>query len=78
MIKISALFGALSLGVLLVGCASTADIDTSKADPACAQTCTANYSQCLGQFTLFPIQAQNQCTDALRLCVRTCPAKASQ
>ncbi len=65
----------VAVALLLSGCASTADIDVSKAEPKCAQACTASYSQCLGQFTLFPIQAQNQCTDALRLCVRTCPAK---
>ena len=65
----------LLLSMLLAGCASVADIDTSKIDAACAQSCTANYSECLGKFTLFPIQAQHQCTDAMHLCANACPAR---
>lgn len=61
--------------MLLAGCASVSDIDTSKADPDCAHSCTANYSECLGKFTLFPIEAQHQCTDAMQLCVKACPAR---
>ncbi|MFM0335637.1 SHOCT domain-containing protein [Paraburkholderia fungorum] len=68
---------ALLLTMLLAGCASVADIDTSKIDTTCAQSCTANYSECLGKFTLFPIQAQHQCTDAMHLCANACPARAS-
>lgn len=67
----------LLMSILLAGCASTADIDTSKVDPDCAHSCTANYSECLGKFTLFPIQAQHQCTDAMRLCVQACPARGA-
>lgn len=67
----------LLLTLLLAGCASTADIDTSKVDPDCAHSCSANYSECLGKFTLFPIQAQHQCTDAMRLCVQACPTRAA-
>jgi hypothetical protein len=26
-------------------------------------------------FTFFPIQTQHQCTDVLRVCVKTCPTK---
>ena len=54
--------------LVLAGCASVSDIDTSQLEPACAQACTARYSECLGKFTLFPIQAQHQCTDAMHLC----------
>ncbi|WP_168794459.1 SHOCT domain-containing protein [Paraburkholderia aromaticivorans] len=67
----------LLAAMLLTGCASVSDIHTSKADPDCAHSCSANYSECLGKFTLFPIQAQHQCTDALRLCVAACPARGS-
>ncbi|MFL9899256.1 SHOCT domain-containing protein [Paraburkholderia fungorum] len=63
--------------LLLAGCASVADIDTSKLDTTCAQSCTANYSECLGKFTLFPIQAQHQCTDAMHLCANACPQRAT-
>ena len=66
----------LAMGALaLAGCASTSDIDLSKVDSKCGQTCSANYSDCLGKFTLFPIQAQHQCTDAMRLCAQSCPAR---
>jgi len=61
--------------LLLAGCASVADIDTSKIDSDCAHSCTANYSECLGKFTFFPIEAQHQCTDAMQLCAKACPAK---
>ena len=63
---------------LLASCASTADIDMNKADATCGQTCTATYSACLQKFTLFPIQAQHQCTDALRLCVQACPPRKTE
>jgi hypothetical protein len=63
--------------MLLTGCASVSDIDTSKADPDCAHSCAANYSECLGKFTLFPLMAQHQCTDAMHLCVEACPTRGS-
>jgi hypothetical protein len=59
----------------LAGCASVSDIDTSQLEPGCAQACTARYSECLGKFTLFPIQAQHQCTDAMHLCAKACPTR---
>ncbi|WP_429409354.1 SHOCT domain-containing protein [Paraburkholderia sp. GAS82] len=67
----------LLLTLLLAGCASTAAIDTSKVDPDCAHSCSANYSECLGKFTLFPLMAQHQCTDAIKLCVQACPARGA-
>jgi hypothetical protein len=69
---------AASLLLVLSGCASTSDIDLSKVESACGQQCAASYSECLGKFTLFPIQAQHQCTDALRLCAQTCPPRKAQ
>jgi hypothetical protein len=66
---------ALLIMLVLAGCESTSDIDLSKAEPQCAQTCSANYSTCLGRFTFFPIQAQHQCTDALRICAQACPPR---
>jgi len=64
-----------ALALALSGCASTADIDMTKVEPACGHSCSTDYSQCLSQFTIFPIQAQHQCTDALRLCVQSCPPR---
>ena len=65
-----------SLGLLfLAGCASTSDIDLSKVESKCGQTCSANYSECVGRFSMFPIHQQNTCTDALRLCAQSCPAR---
>ena len=61
--------------LVIVGCASTADIDTSKAESTCAERCSTSYSECLGKFTFFPIMMQHQCTDAMRLCVKACPAR---
>lgn len=66
---------SLLFAAMLSACASTADIDTSKAEPACGQRCSSTYSECLGKFTFFPIMMQHQCTDAMRLCVNACPAR---
>ncbi len=63
------------LVLLLAACASTKDIDVSKADAACAQQCSTNYSQCGQGFTMTPIMQQNQCVDALRVCIAACPAR---
>ena len=71
--KVSVVIGVLLL--TLAGCASTSDIDLSKVDSACGQQCAKTYSECVGQFTFFPIQMQHQCTDALRLCAQTCPLR---
>jgi hypothetical protein len=64
--------------LIFSGCASTADIDMSRVESQCGRACTANYSECLDGFTLFPIMAQHECTDALRLCAQSCPAKSEQ
>ena len=66
---------AVLLLVFLSGCASTADIDMSKVESKCGQTCTATYSECVSKFTFFPIMVQHQCTDSLRLCAQSCPAR---
>jgi hypothetical protein len=66
----------IALGLAaLVGCASTSDIDMTQVDATCGQKCSANYSACGQQFTMFPIMAQRQCADALKLCVQACPAR---
>ncbi|NYH24976.1 SHOCT domain-containing protein [Paraburkholderia bryophila] len=67
----------LLLTMLLAGCASVSDIDTSKIDASCAQSCTSTYSECLGKFTLFPLIAQHQCTDAMHLCAAACPSRGA-
>ena len=62
--------------ITIVGCASTKDIDLSHVDSACGQTCSANYGECLGKFSMTPIMAQHGCVDALRLCAQSCPPRA--
>ena len=61
--------------LLLAACASTKDIDLSKVESHCGQTCSANYSECLSRFTFFPLQGQHQCTAAMKLCAQACPAR---
>jgi hypothetical protein len=61
--------------VLFAGCASTKDIDLSKVEPKCGQSCSANYSECLSKFSVFPLERQHECTTALRLCAQACPAR---
>ena len=61
--------------LLVTACASTRDIDLSKVQSACGKSCADNYSECLGKFTFFPIHEQRVCTDALRLCAQSCPAR---
>lgn len=69
-------FASLALLVAaLAGCASAADINVSKVEPKCGQTCAANHSECLAHFSLFPIAQNNACVDALRFCVQSCPAR---
>lgn len=63
------------LAVALAGCASTADIDLSKVETTCGQTCSRNYSECVSRFSFTPIIAQNTCTDALKLCAQSCPPR---
>lgn len=63
------------LCVLLTGCASTSDIDLSKVESKCGQQCSANYSQCVGGFSFFPIHTQHVCTDSMRMCAQSCPAR---
>jgi hypothetical protein len=72
MIKTALSFTA---AVALAGCASTKDVDLSKLEPACGQTCSTNYSTCVSRFTFFPLETQHQCTDALKLCAQACPAR---
>lgn len=68
-------FIALLAAAMVAACASTADVDTSKAEPACAQQCVANHQKCIGEFGLFPIYQQNNCVSTLKLCVNACPAR---
>ena len=66
----------LTLAALaLAGCASTADVDLSKVETKCGQTCSANYSECVGKFTFMPIYNQNSCSVGLKLCAQSCPPR---
>ncbi len=61
---------------VLVGCASTSDIDLSKLETNCAHDCTKTYSNCVSNYTVNShVLLQRACTDALRLCAQTCPPK---
>ncbi len=64
-----------ALMLLLVGCASVDDIDMNAAESGCGQICARSYSECMSGFTFFPIQEQHQCTGAMRLCVKSFPAR---
>lgn len=64
--------------LLLVGCASVSDIDTSQSNPDCVQPCAQTYSACVSKFTMFPLMVQHQCTDAYRLCIQACPKLTGQ
>jgi len=61
--------------LLLAGCANVNDINMSAVESSCGQSCTKSYSECMGAFSFFPIQQQHQCTDVVRLCVQSCPAR---
>jgi hypothetical protein len=63
--------------VVLAGCASTKDIDLSKVESGCGQSCSVHYSDCVSKFTFFPLETQHQCTTALRLCAQSCPARGT-
>jgi hypothetical protein len=67
----------VALAFALDGCASTKNIDLSKVDSQCGQGCSAKYSDCISKFTFFPLEVQHQCTDALKLCAQSCPARTS-
>lgn len=60
---------------LLAGCADLSDIDLSKVESKCGQTCSQNHSSCVSRFSLFPIRQERTCADALRLCAQSCPAR---
>lgn len=66
---------SLLVFLMLAACASTSDIDLSKVETTCAQSCSSNYSSCISRFTFFPIHAQNVCADSLRLCAQSCPPR---
>lgn len=59
------------------GCVSIADVDTSRADHACAVNCSNNYSACVSPSgALIPRAVNNyQCKDAYSACVRSCPPR---
>lgn len=68
----------LLLLLSLTGCASIADIDTSKADYACAGRCSQNHSACVSQPATSPMVAQinsANCKDAYRGCINSCPPR---
>jgi hypothetical protein len=66
----------LMLSLALIACASAAKVDTSKAEPQCAQTCTRDYSSCASKFSLFPAAHKSACVDGFKACIGACPAKS--
>jgi len=64
------------VSLALTACASVPDL--SDKDGPCVRECSASYSQCLSKFSLFPIERQNECTSALKVCGYSCPAKKPQ
>lgn len=65
----------LAAALSFSGCVSTADVDLSKVETGCGQTCSANYSSCTGRFSFTPLLQQSGCADAFRACAKSCPAR---
>jgi hypothetical protein len=63
--------------LLVTGCVSIADIDTTHTESYCAQSCTGNYSSCASAPAPLAVQAVRnyQCKEALRACIAACPAR---
>jgi hypothetical protein len=63
--------------LLLAGCASIADIDTSKAEPRCASQCSQDYTACVSiPAAVIPgLIRSSQCKDGMRACVNSCPPR---
>lgn len=68
---------ALVFMLVLSGCVSIDDIDTSHANSACATQCSASYSFCVSPSgALIPRAINNyQCKDGFRACINSCPMK---
>lgn len=72
--KMKKMFAIAALSVL-GGCVSAPQVDFSNSDPACAQQCSANHTQCMSGFKLFPLANESACKTAMETCAKTCPAK---
>ena len=59
----------------LSACVGSPKVDFSNSDPACAQQCSANHSNCMSGFKLFPLANESACKTAMETCAQTCPAK---
>ena len=59
------------------GCAGTTDIDLSKVEYTCGQSCSTSYQTCDSRLTMMPIRQHNDCTDVYRKCVQSCPSTFS-
>jgi len=68
------LAAVILVSFVISGCAvSTAEIDISNKDSACARGCSSNFSSCIG--SAFGHPALLSCREGLKLCVQTCPNK---
>jgi hypothetical protein len=61
----------------LTGCVSAPELDLSKADSACSQRCSSEYSACTSGFKFFPLVAQAHCNESLKVCAATCAPSQS-
>ena len=59
------------------GCAGTTDIDLSKVEYTCGQSCSTSYQTCDSRLTMMPIRQHNDCTDVYRKCVQGCPSSSA-
>jgi hypothetical protein len=66
---------SLALALLLTGCVSISDIDTSRVERVCAVNCANNYSFCVSPSgALVPRAINNyQCKEGYSACIKACP-----
>ena len=66
-----------ALLLALAGCQSVTDIDVSSKSAPCAVQCQSDHGQCMSGPTMAPIDRNNLCVNAMRACIRACPAKGA-
>ena len=61
---------------MLTACVGAPKVDFSNSDTVCAQQCSANHTNCMSGFKLFPLANESSCKTAMETCAQTCPTKA--
>ena len=61
------------LTLVLYGCVSLADIDTTKKNQNCVRQCSTTVSQCMGNAIGQP--QMSACKEAFKICIDSCPER---